>query len=143
MLEAFKEKLQTVQQDLSSGIQKLRTRKSPSFYSLSSASTSSGLTGSVSAPSLVDANAGAEILDYYQRSWQLTHELSEDNARAANACSDRLRTLQDVCRRDAAGIAFINRDAAVLPKLAEELSDLVSLTAKSLSAFYKRAGLGV
>lgn len=64
----------------------------------------------------------------YQRSWQLTHELSEDNVQAANTCSERLRALQEVCRRDATGIAFINRDAGALPKLAEELNDLVTLT---------------
>lgn len=142
MLEAFKGRWQSVQQDVSSGFQKLKQRKSPSLQGLLQVSTSSlydvpstssggvGISPGAIAQSVVNQEAGSEILHRNQQIWQETRRYSEQNVLAADAASAALAGLQAKCRSAASGMLCLKRELGTLDRVAEDLSNLVTETAK-------------
>lgn len=144
MLEAFKDRWNSVQQDVSHGIQKLKQRKSPSVHgrlnlaaSIPGEGPSTSFDGglgsnglSQSASTSLNLDAGAELLNKNQATWYETRRFSELNVKAADSASRELGKLGAKCHHGATGLMYLKKEVGTLGVLAEDLSDLVAQTAK-------------
>uniref|UniRef100_A0A1B6KQZ3 Dysbindin n=1 Tax=Graphocephala atropunctata TaxID=36148 RepID=A0A1B6KQZ3_9HEMI len=111
MFSIFKDKLQSVQDNLATSFRGLKatepspdsTRKHP-----------------------VDLNAGADLLHKYQTEWQELHQLAEENALAAQKVDVRVGALHGEAMRQWNATTQLTAGLATLPKLAAETDKIVS-----------------
>ncbi|RWS26626.1 dysbindin-like protein, partial [Leptotrombidium deliense] len=74
----------------------------------------------------VDLNAGADLLNHYQKHWQKLHKQSEDNSKLAEHVSYTASAIQDcVLRKQVAVNEFLNLLSSI-PSIEETISSVCS-----------------
>ncbi|XP_040061104.1 dysbindin-like isoform X1 [Ixodes scapularis] len=110
MLENLRDKLHSVQQDLSLSLRNLTLGDLPK-------------SGPGCERKLV--NAGAELLHHYQSRWEELHGYNEANARQAEAVDALTADLHRHCQQQLAGIQQLCLQVAQLPKLQQGVQELM------------------
>ncbi|VDO11590.1 unnamed protein product [Brugia timori] len=124
MLGSFFDALVTVQNELTSSVQKLRNATSSAVQRSSSEAIAS----------LLKTQAGSNLLLKYQLSIETMEQINDENIRLANLCSTRMGRAQQMCNERAEVILACHNHLRTLSETTKELVDLNNKISK-LSRF--------
>lgn len=118
MLENLRDKFYTVQQELSAGLKNLKVGE----VSLSRSKSQLFRKKHFS----VNFNAGADLLQHYQKQWQEFHNLNDDNAKQAEEVGRLIENLQGQCQEQSSAIQQIVIQLSQVPRLQTSVSTLMN-----------------
>ncbi|VIO95412.1 Uncharacterized protein BM_BM7254 [Brugia malayi] len=124
MLGSIFDALVTVQNELTSSVQKLRNATSSAVQRSSSEAIAS----------LLKTQAGSNLLLKYQLSIETMEQINDENIRLANLCSTRMGRAQQMCNERAEVILACHNHLRTLSETTKELVDLNNKISK-LSRF--------
>ncbi|XP_054165453.1 dysbindin-like [Oppia nitens] len=134
MLEQLKDKLQTVQNDLSSSIKSLATPISPEAKQ--EVRTKLGFHRNAH-KFKVNLNAGADLLHRYQTQWQEVHEINERNAKLADEVYKAIDLVDSQTKREKNVINEFISQLTSLPQLIESMEAIEKDLIKTKNDFIK------
>jgi len=134
MLEQLKDKLQIVQNDLTSSIRGLT--QPISHEAKEEIRTKLGFHRNVH-KFKVDLNAGAELLHRYQTQWQQMHEMSESNAKSAEEVSKVIAVVDSNAKKQESLIKDLLTQLSSLPQMVESIESLEKDLIKCKNNFLK------
>uniref|UniRef100_A0AAF5Q159 Uncharacterized protein n=2 Tax=Wuchereria bancrofti TaxID=6293 RepID=A0AAF5Q159_WUCBA len=124
MLGSFFDALVSVQNELTSSVQKLRNATSSAVQRSSSEAIAS----------LLKTQAGSNLLLKYQLNIETMEQINDENIRLANLCSTRMGRAQQMCNERAEVILACHNHLRTLSETTKELIDLNNKISK-LSRF--------
>uniref|UniRef100_A0A0R3RT47 Uncharacterized protein n=1 Tax=Elaeophora elaphi TaxID=1147741 RepID=A0A0R3RT47_9BILA len=120
MLGSLFDALVTVQNELTNGVQKLRSTTSSAVQRSSSEAIAS----------LLKTQAGSNLLLKYQLNIETMEQMNDENIRLANLCSTRMGRAQQMCNERAEVILACYNHLRTLNQTTKELMDLNSKISK-------------
>ncbi|CAG2101943.1 unnamed protein product [Medioppia subpectinata] len=121
MLEQLRDKLQTVQNDLTTSIRGLTQPISPEAKD--EVRTKLGFHRNVH-KSRVNLNAGSELLQRYQTQWQRMHEMNESNVKSAEEISAAIHLVDSAVKKQDSLMNELLTQLSALPQLMESMESI-------------------
>ncbi|KAB7504261.1 UNVERIFIED_CONTAM: hypothetical protein RMT77_010000 [Armadillidium vulgare] len=110
MFEALRKNIQTVQEGITAGLQRLSVaEKAPS-----------------SSESRVDFTAGSDLLELYQTQWATMHHMANQNGQLAEVVDSKITKLMQECEKQHNQIIEIHSLLAHLPNIMSQLHSMLS-----------------
>ncbi|XP_045618803.1 dysbindin protein homolog [Procambarus clarkii] len=111
MFESLRKNIQTVQDGITAGLQRLSVGERPP---------------TTPTESHVNLAAGSDLLQMYQTQWATMHHMAEQNAKVAQSIDSEITTLADECENQHSQMAEIHSLLAHLPNIMAQLHSMLA-----------------